>query len=169
MTSARRRRVADVAWPLALLVVALVLFRRPPPPADSGGAVDCESPHAVDTATLERCLTFEPHHIAVITELGDRYAQAGDSPHAEMMYRRALALDPHDGEIHLRLGDLLLTRGDAGPARGEAEAALAALPGSRAAEALMERSRQSTVDSRQSVDSRRSVDGRYPADSRSER
>jgi tetratricopeptide (TPR) repeat protein len=137
------RRLLDVAWPLALLVIFLSTFRGSTTPTGRNDSVDCESPDTLDTATLERCLMLHPRHATAMAELGDRYARARDSERAETMYRRAIAVDPRDGEVRLRLGELLLRRGDVSGSLAEAEAALATLPGSRAAEDLVERARES--------------------------
>jgi Flp pilus assembly protein TadD len=68
-----------------------------------------------------------------MAELGGAYEQAGQSDRAEAMYRRALAVDPEDGDIRIRLGQLLLRRGDRSGAEREAMGALAVQPGRSAA------------------------------------
>jgi len=54
------------------------------------------------------------------------------------MYRRALAVDPDDGEVHIRLGMLLLSRGDRQAAVVEGRLALRWRPGSLAAARLVD-------------------------------
>ena len=93
----------------------------------------------MDVASLERCLSLDPENAELMTDLGDKYRQSGDDGAAEAIYRRALGIDAHDGDVHLRLGELLLARGDAAAARIEAAAALAVQPGSLTAERLIER------------------------------
>jgi len=134
------RRWIDALWPLALLVVFLGTFRR----TSGDSAVDqaspvCDEAYTSDLATLERCLALDSRNVELMTEIGDRYAASAATERAEAMYHRALAIDPHDGDVHLRLGELLLTRGDAAAARAEGEAALRSQPGSLAAERLLER------------------------------
>lgn len=141
--SATARRLVDVAWPVALLVVFLSTFRESAEPRGRDDSIDCESPETLDTATLERCLTFDPRQAAAMTELGDRYALAQDAGRAEAMYRRVIAIDPQDGEVHLRLAKLLRARGDAAGSVAEGEAALVTLPGNREAEDLIARPQES--------------------------
>jgi Tfp pilus assembly protein PilF len=94
---------------------------------------------APDIATLEQCLELDPRNVELITAIGDHHVASGATDRAETMYRRALSIDPHDGDVHLRLGELLLTRGDAAAARSEGEAALTSQPGSLTATRLVER------------------------------
>ena len=134
------RRWIDAVWPAALLVCFLATFRTTeresaPDPVTS----HCAGPHASDVATLEQCLALDPQNVELMTDLGDQYVALHATDRAEEWYRRALAIDPHDGDVHLRLGELLLMRGDAAAALNEAEAALAVQPGSLAAEDLIER------------------------------
>jgi len=124
---------------LALLVVFLGTFRKTSHDAADHAAPLCEETSASELPTLEACLSLDPQNVELMTEIGDRYAATGAGDRAETMYRRALAVDPHDGDVHLRLGDLLLTRGDADGARAAAQAALRSQPGSVAAERLIER------------------------------
>jgi tetratricopeptide (TPR) repeat protein len=115
-------RSARVVWPLALLVLFLGTFRRTPPDASAAQAGD-----------------VDPTDVAVLTDLGDSYLKAGRVDLAEQAYRRALALDPRDGDVHVRLGELLLDRGDRGGASAEAESALRWHPASTRAVKLAER------------------------------
>lgn len=135
-----KRRPIDALWPLAMLVVFLGTFRQTADEAmRDEQSLMCDEPHSSDLDTLERCLTLDPRDVELLTDIGGQYATLGATDRAETMYRRALAIDPHDGDVHLRLGELLLARGDAAAARKEAEAALASQPGSLAAERLVDR------------------------------
>jgi Flp pilus assembly protein TadD len=116
-------RSARVVWPLALLVLFLGTFRRTPPGASAAPAGD-----------------VDPTDVAVLTDLGDTSLKAGRVDLAEQAYRRALAVDPRDGDVHVRLGELLLERGDRGGASAEAESALRWHPASTRAVKLAERS-----------------------------
>jgi Flp pilus assembly protein TadD len=100
-------RSAQIVWPLALLVLFLGTFRRTPQNASAAQAAD-----------------VDPTDVAVLTDLGDAYLKDGRVDLAEQAYRRALAVDPRDGDVHVRLGELLLARGDRGGASAEAESAL---------------------------------------------
>jgi cytochrome c-type biogenesis protein CcmH/NrfG len=134
------RHWIDVGWPGALLVLFLGTFRTTgSESAPDQASSNCDARHASDIATLEGCLALEPHSVELMTDVGDQYVASGMMDRAEAMYRRALAIDPHDGDVHLRLGELLLARGDALAARTEGEAALASQPGSLNAEHLVER------------------------------
>lgn len=134
------RRWIDAIWPAALLVCFLASFRTTesesaPDPA----ALQCARPHASDIATLEQCLALDPQNVELMTDLGDQYVAQHAVDRAEEWYRRALAVDSRDGDVHLRLGELLLSRGDLAAALKEAEAALALQPGSLTAVNLIQR------------------------------
>lgn len=116
-------RSARVVWPLALLVLFLGTFRRAPPDASAAQAGD-----------------VDPADVAVLTDLGDAHLKDGRVDLAEQAYRRALAVDPRDGDVHVRLGELLLERGDRVGASAEAESALRWHPASTRASKLAERS-----------------------------
>jgi tetratricopeptide (TPR) repeat protein len=134
------RRWGNVAWPLLLLGAFLGSFRH-----DRGGAavhsaaVDCVSPAELDARALEQCLAADAIDVELVTEAAGRAATAGDAARAAALYRRALSLDPDDGEIHRQLGEVLLASGDARGARAEAASAVAAEPGGEAAEDLLRR------------------------------
>jgi len=116
-------RSARVVWPFALLVLFLGTFRRTPQDASAAPAAD-----------------VDPTDVAVLTDRGDAYLKDGRVDLAEQAYRRALAVDPRDGDVHVRLGELLLARGDRGGASAEAESALRWHPASTRALTLAERS-----------------------------
>lgn len=141
------RRWVDALWPLAMLLVFLVMFRRSAPDARSGDAsAACERrisdgpPQSADVARFERCLALDPSNVELMTDLGAAYESSARAGLAEAMYRRALQVDPRAGDLHVRLGGVLLAHGDSWAARAEAEAALRSQPGSPAARALLERS-----------------------------
>jgi tetratricopeptide (TPR) repeat protein len=132
----------DAVWPAALLVCFLAFFRT----TESESAPDplslqCAGPYASDIATLEQCLALDPQNVELMTDLGDQYAAQHALDRAEEWYRRALAVDARDGDVHLRLGELLLSRGDLAAALEQAETALALQPGSLTAADLIERAR----------------------------
>ena len=134
------RRVIDALWPAALLALFLGTFRTTGRESTRDlASLTCVELHTSELATLERCLELDPHNVALMTDIGDQYVASGATDRAEAMYRRALSIDSHDGDVHLRLGELLLARGDAAAARAEGEAALASQPGSLAADRLIER------------------------------
>jgi predicted Zn-dependent protease len=142
----RIRRWIDMLWPAALLLVFLGTFRRTIGTASGDQApIRCVETEGLDLAMLERCLAFDSRDVELLAAIGDVEAASGASVRAEEMYRRALAIDPHDGTVHLRLGELLLARGDVEGARIEGQAALKSLPGHSGAERLIARA---TTESR---------------------
>ena len=116
------RRALSVLWPLVLLLVFLGTFRR----TEDGVATPRDPLDSTDVQKL--------------TDLGDRYGAGGQRERAEAAYRRALDVDPRDGDIHVRLGELLWQRGGRAGAHAEAEAALRWHPGSARALVLAARS-----------------------------
>jgi tetratricopeptide (TPR) repeat protein len=136
------RRWIDAIWPAALLVCFLAFFRTTQSEsAPDPVSLQCAAPHALDIGTLEQCLALDPQNVELMTDLGDQYVAQHAVDRAEEWYRRALAVDSRDGDVHLRLGELLLSRGDLGAALEEAELALALQPGSLIAWDLIERAR----------------------------
>jgi len=133
------RRWIDACWPAAALVLFVATFRTTEPEAARESATHpCDETRGRDVVALERCLDLDPQNVELMADIGDLYAASGASARAETFYRQALAVDPHDGDVHLRLGELLLRRGNAAEARREGHAALASQPGSLAAERLIE-------------------------------
>ena len=133
------RRAVAIAWPGLLLGLFLATF-RPSADGSPGAAASppCEDDAPPgDLAGLERCLALDPEDVVLMTELGAAYESSGRADLAEGVYRRALAIDPRDGEVHVRLGRLLLARGDRAAAKTEGEAALRWQPGAEAAGALV--------------------------------
>jgi cytochrome c-type biogenesis protein CcmH/NrfG len=130
-----------VFWPVALLILFGAVFRGPASDARrSDTAADCETAPADNVSELERCVEGVPDDMEPMIALGAAYESAGRLRDAERLYRRALAVDPRDGDVHLRLGEVLLRLGDGRAARSEAEAAAARQPGNPAAIDLIERS-----------------------------
>lgn len=127
-------------WPLALLLVFVAVFRGTPrrAPQDDASA-ECDGRGPADQHALERCLSMQPGNVEVMTVLGSIEESAGHQDRAEALYRRILAIDPTDGDVHVRLGGLLYARGDAAGARREAGEALRWQPGSLAAHAVLDR------------------------------
>jgi Flp pilus assembly protein TadD len=119
---------------LALLAVFFALVRpigewsRPAEPA-----LDCDQIAAGDAAALERCIDLRPGDVELLVDLGSAYEGAGQWDRAESVYRRALTIDPEDGDVHIRLAHVLRQRGDAAGARREGMAALSLQPGRAAA------------------------------------
>ena len=134
------RRWIDAGWPPLLLLLFVGTCPHGWQRSDSRrGNVDLRQAGDVGRRVAERCLSLDPENAELMTDLGDKYRQSGDDGAAEANYRRALGIDAHDGDVHLRLGELLLARGDTAAARIEAAAALAVQPGSLTAERLVER------------------------------
>jgi tetratricopeptide (TPR) repeat protein len=130
----------DAFWPAALLVLFLATFRTTGRESVyDQSSPNCDPLRKSDIATLERCFALDPRNVELMSDIGDHYRVSGSTDRAEAMYRQALAIDPRDGDVHLRLGELLLARGDAAAARREGQAALASQPGSMDAERLVER------------------------------
>ena len=135
------RRAVAVIWPLGLLALFLGTFRQAADQALGGGVpAACEAETgARDTTLLERCLSLDPTDVGLMTDLGAAYESAGRVDRAEAIYRRALSVDAHDGDVHVRLGRILLARGDRAGARNEGDAALRWQPGAAAASDLVVR------------------------------
>ena len=128
------------AWPVGLLLAFAVVLRGVPERARAEPpATDCERVPASDLGGLERCVALHPNDVGLLADLGAVYEAAGQRDRAEPLYRRALAMDPMDGDVHVRLGNLLLARGDPAAARAEGDAAVKLLVGSPAAARLVER------------------------------
>jgi Tfp pilus assembly protein PilF len=132
------RRAVAFACPGILLAVFVGTFRpSADATADDAAFPSCEdAAPPPDAAALERCLALDPGDIGLLTDLGAAY-ESRSPDRAEEIYRRALALDPRNGEIHVRLGRLLLARGDRAGAKAEGEAALRWQPGAALARALI--------------------------------
>lgn len=65
---------------------------------------DCESVSRTDASALERCLAVRPDDVELMLDLAGLREQAGDRPAAMALYRRALMVDPDDGEVRRKLG-----------------------------------------------------------------
>jgi Flp pilus assembly protein TadD len=140
-------RLFHALWPLAVLLLLLVTFRRTAPESPSNvHSIDCARTSSGDLARLEACAALDPTDVELVTDVGRAYENAGDTAKAEDTYRRALLLDPDDGDVHLRLGELLAGRGDRTGARHEAMAALISQPRNDRAERLLEHVGDGRVD-----------------------
>ena len=115
-------KFTPVVLPLALLALFLGTFRR------------------TQDASATQPAGTDPTEVEVLADLGDAQVKNGRADLAERAYRQALALDPRDGDVHVRLGEVLLARGDLVDAHAEAESALRWHPGSARALALAARS-----------------------------
>ena len=125
------RRTLFVAWPIVLLGVFVTTFRRVPTATTTAAAtIDCDRAAQASTSEerdlplLERCVTLDPANVELMSDLGATYEACKRWADAEKTYRRALAVDPRDSGLHVRLGALLLRRGDRDAANAEAQAAL---------------------------------------------
>lgn len=134
------RRVLSLVWAPLALALFVVTFRQASnsAPAASAG-VSCDRPNA-DLTMLERCAAADPANIERLADLAQAFATAGRRELAERAYRRALTLDPRNGDLHAQLGELLAEHGDLDGARREAELALRWHPGSTRAIDLAARS-----------------------------
>jgi cytochrome c-type biogenesis protein CcmH/NrfG len=131
------RRAVAFAWSFALLGIFLGTFRQTADRERNAAAASCDPDRLPqDIPGLERCVALDPGDAGLLTGLGDAYQSAGRADRAEETYRRALGLDPRNGDLHVRLGRLLLARGDRSGARTEGAAALRWQPGRAAARAL---------------------------------
>jgi tetratricopeptide (TPR) repeat protein len=83
-------------------------------------------------ARFERCSQRFASDLELIVDLGILYESSGRGAEAEAQYRRALVIEPGDGDVRLRLGRLLLKKGDVPGARRQAEMALGVQPNRRA-------------------------------------
>ena len=142
----RVRGWLDALWPAALLIVFLATFRRDRADVSvNQPAQECSEVRDAALSTLQQCLAVDPRNVEVITAIGDIHARSGAPVRAEEMYRRALAIDPDDGDLRLRLGALLLDQGRAREAQIDAQHAVVTQPGNPAAQQLVERtSRESS-------------------------
>jgi Tfp pilus assembly protein PilF len=121
-------------WPLALLVAFAGVFHGgSPTPVVGRSDADCESAPTADIALLERCLAHDSRNVRVMQDLAGAFEATGRIDEAEALYRRALSIDPQDGESRLRLATFLLKRGRVDDARIEARRALEVRPHSPAA------------------------------------
>jgi Flp pilus assembly protein TadD len=136
-------------WPFALLLVYLTTFRRAASGPVVAGATDtCESDPGADIARLERCLEIQADDVGVLTALAMAYEASGRADRAETLYRRAITVDAHDANLHVRLGELLWKRGDVRAAREEGRLALTWQPGRAAALRLLNAALPTTAGGR---------------------
>lgn len=74
---------------------------RPAVPGD-----DCGRLTATDVVAMERCLRQRPDDIELMIDLANQYRAGGQLERAAEALRRAIAVDPNDGELRRRLGAL---------------------------------------------------------------
>ena len=130
----------QITWPVALLLLyAAVFYREPADRRDADAVAECDQSAALEIRVLERCLQFQPDDVELLLALGTAYDSGSRLADAERVFRRALDVDPRDGDVHLHLGQVLLQIGDAKAARAEGNRALALLPGNPVAIRLIER------------------------------
>jgi tetratricopeptide (TPR) repeat protein len=136
---ARWARLVAMAGLLLALGVSARGGLRPARDTDTFATV-CELNPLQEAAALERCLALQPRDIEIMLDLGSIYEAGGAFDRAEALYRRALAVDAKDGDVHVRLGRLLLRRGDRAGAADAARTALAYQPRSARAIELLSQS-----------------------------
>lgn len=138
------------AWPwartsvLAAILVALGLAapRGTPSPHPSDATLSrCELDPPREAPALEACLALLPRDVELMLDLGALYEAGGQVDKAEALYRQAIAIDPKDGDVRVRLARVRLTRGDLASATREAEVSLRLQPNNARARALLERTR----------------------------
>jgi Flp pilus assembly protein TadD len=116
-------------WPVIVLAAFFGALRTLSFGAAPRANVNCDAVDARDTAHLEQCAAARPADEGLLVDLGAAYEQRGDGARAESAFRRALSVDPEDGDVHRRLARLLSARGDGNGARREAAAAASLQPG----------------------------------------
>lgn len=132
------------AVPLLILAVFFGALRAVPGQVRvTTSTVDCEHVAKEDAHTLEACLSLHPDDVDLLADSGRLLARRGDVAQAENRYRRALAIDPDDGDVRLELATLLLQQGHRDGARIEAEAAVRLQPGRTAAADILSASHAS--------------------------
>jgi cytochrome c-type biogenesis protein CcmH/NrfG len=128
------RPVSSALHALLLLAIFFTLIRpigRWLRPAEH--VLDCDQTAPRDAAGLERCTVLRPGDVELLVELGSVYESAAQWERAGSVYRRALSIDPEDGDVHVRLARVLLRTGDAAGAHREGATALSFQPGNAAA------------------------------------
>jgi tetratricopeptide (TPR) repeat protein len=123
----------------ALAIVGLwgVVNRTSRPTGDVAEAsLACELAPPRDIVALEACLARAPRDVELLIDLAVAYESAGRPVEAASAYRRAVDVDPRDGDARLRLALALRRAGDLAGARREGAAALALRPNDPFAAAL---------------------------------
>lgn len=91
-------------WPYgALLLFVFVVRALPVMTRLEGASDDCEHVSRTDAAAMERCLAVRADDVELMIDLAASYQKIGDRDRAESLYRRALTVDPDDGEVRRRL------------------------------------------------------------------
>lgn len=128
-----------VLVPFAVLcAVAVLLPMQMPRPVATASDELCatfgEGPAAPwDLRRLEECSALDRTNVDLLADLASAYDTADAQERAVTTYRQALAIDPANADLRLRLGRLLLRRGDAEQAHREAVAVLELQPNRAAA------------------------------------
>ena len=147
------RTLRQLLWPIGVLALYYGVLHLVPawtaPGAPPEIANECsrfvvqarESRPAADIPLLERCAAADPEDPGIARDLADAYEGRQQWTVAERWYRRALAIDADDADVHVRLGQLLLRRQDAAGALAQAAAALQTQPGGQAALSLTREAR----------------------------
>lgn len=96
--------IRGVAAPLGLLLLfGLVIRGLPPLVRPASPPDDCERVAPADAPALRRCLALRPDDIELMIDLAAVYERAGQRDRAGALYARALAIDPSDAEVRLKL------------------------------------------------------------------
>ena len=133
---------ATVPWVRLLLttavlgLVGLVNQASSIPTGVSDDTVRCDLDPPRDPPGLEACVSRSPRDVELLLDLGTAYEAEGRFAEAQEVFRRAVAVDPADAGVHLRLGAALHRAGDLVGARQEGAAAARFRPHDPAARAL---------------------------------
>jgi len=126
-----------IRWAVGVLVVLwLLLPVRLPQSAANPSTGECltvsdtprESKHADLVRLVDGCLAVYPADPDVWAAAAQLRESSGRTVDAEAAYKRALQLDPANGDLRMRFARLLLKRGDAAGAHEQALAALRVQP-----------------------------------------
>ena len=106
------------SWPFVLLLAFLLLIRVLPaatrpaaPDSDCGPRPARTSTHSASVDVMERCLALRPDDVELMIDLATAYEVSNRLDSAEALYRRALAVDPVDGDLRRRLDAVATKRG----------------------------------------------------------
>ena len=103
--------IRRVVWPHgALLLFVLVIRLLPGIARPASLPDDCERVARTDAAALERCIALKPDDVELMMDAAAVYEKTGRADRAEALYRRAMTVDPDDGEVRRRLSMLTTAR-----------------------------------------------------------